>query len=138
MRARLDEARKIKLNFEHASVDVFPYRPIPGAELWQNALDSGYVPPTTAAEWGSMFEYKADSWKGVIPEQVHRDWSIFNFLVPWVDGHVKCSKVMKSMLGASARWRMRTGVFNAPYEFKIYHRARQLMDRVWTAQVAPR
>lgn len=138
MRATLEEARKIKLSFKHASVDVFPYRPIPGAELWQVALDRGYQPPTTAAEWGSMFEYKADSWKGAIPSSVQREWSIFNFLVPWVDGHVKCSKVMKSMLGASARWRMRNGMFQFPYEFKVYHRARQLMDRVWTSQVAPR
>ena len=138
MRETLDEARKVKMNFQHASVDVFPYRPIPGAELWQVALDRGYQPPTTAAEWGRMFEYKVDTWKGGIPEGVERDWSVFNFLSPWVDDHVKCSKVVKKMLGASARWRMRNGVFQFPFEFKAYHRARQLLDRVWTARLAPR
>lgn len=138
MRATLEEAMKIKLNFKHASVDVFPYRPIPGAELWQDALNRGYVPPTTAAQWGSMFEYKVDSWRGGIPESVEHDWSVFNFLSPWVDGHVRCSKVMKSMLGASARWRMRNQFFKLPIEFKIYHRSRQLIDKLWTAQVAPR
>lgn len=138
MRATLDEARKVKVMFEHASVDVFPYRPIPGAALWQHALDMGYQPPTTAAEWGSMFEYKVDSWKGGIPDSVAKEWSVFNFLAPWVDGHVRCSKVMKTMLGASARWRMKNRVFQAPYEFKVYHRARQLVDKLWTAQVAPR
>jgi len=138
MKATLDEARKVKLNFQHASVDVFPYRPIPGAELWQLALDRGYEPPTTAAEWGAMFEYKVDTWKGGIPERVERDWSIFNFLSPWVDGHVKCSPVMRSMLGASARWRMRSGMNGFPVEFKIYHHARRLLDKVWTANVAPR
>jgi len=138
MRQTLEEARKVKMNFQHASVDVFPYRPIPGAELWKSALDSGYQPPTTAAEWGAMFEYKADGWKGAIPQSVEREWTIFNFLSPWVDEHVKCSKVMKKMLGASARWRMRNGFFKFPFEFKAYHRSRQLLDKVWTAQVAPR
>ena len=138
MRATLDEARAIKMDFEHASVDVFPYRPIPGAELWQVALDNGYQPPTTAAQWGRMFEYKVDSWRGGIPDSVQRDWNVFTFLSPWVDDHVKCSTVMKKMLGASARWRMRNGVFQFPYEFKAYHRARQLIDRVWTARLAPR
>jgi anaerobic magnesium-protoporphyrin IX monomethyl ester cyclase len=138
MRMTLDEAMKVKLNFEHASVDVFPYRPIPGAELWQDALDKGYEPPTTAAQWGAMFEYKVDTWKDGIPDNVQREWSVFNFLSPWVDGHVRCSKTMKAMLGASARWRMRNKVFNMPIEFKAYHRAKQLMDRVWTSKVAPR
>ena len=45
---------------------------------------------------------------------------------------------MKKMLGASARWRMRNGVFQFPYEFKAYHRARQLLDKVWTTRLAPR
>lgn len=131
MRATLEEARKIKLGFKHASVDVFPYRPIPGAALWQVALDRGYRPPTTAAEWGRMFEYKVDSWKGVIPGSVEREWNVFNFLSPWVDGHVRCSGLVKRMLVPAARWRMRSGFFHFPYEFKVYHRARQLIDRVW-------
>jgi len=134
MRATMDEARTIKNTFKVASVDVFPYRPIPGAHLWQDALDKGYQPPTTAAAWGRMFEYKVDSWKGAIPQSVLRDWSVFNFLAPWVDGHVKCNPVMKKLLGGSARWRMRTGFFSMPYEFKAYHRARQLVDRLWTSR----
>jgi anaerobic magnesium-protoporphyrin IX monomethyl ester cyclase len=138
MRATLAEARNVKMNFQHASVDVFPYRPIPGAALWQVALDNGYQPPTSAAEWGRMFEYKVDTWKGGIPQKVERDWSVFNFLSPWVDDHVKCGPVMRKMLGASARWRMRNGFFHFPYEFKAYHRTRQLIDRVWTARLTPR
>jgi len=138
MRQTLAEARAVKMNFQHASVDVFPYRPIPGADLWQVALDRGYQPPTTAAEWGRMFEYKVDTWKGGIPESVERDWSVFNFLSPWVDDHVRCGPVMRRMLGASARWRMRNGFFKFPYEFKVYHRARMLLDRVWTTRLAAR
>ncbi len=138
MMATLQEARAVKLNFDHASVDVFPYRPIPGAAMWQHALDQGYEPPTTAAEWGAMFEYKVDTWKGGISDRVNHDWTVFNFLAPWVDGHVKCSPVMRKMLGASARWRMRSGSFGFPVEFKIYHHARRLLDKVWTANVAPR
>ncbi len=131
MRATLDEARTIKNNFKHASVDVFPYRPIPGAALWQDALDKGYQPPTTAREWGRMFEYKVDSWRGAIPAGVTRDWSVFNFLAPWVDGNVKCNPLMKKLLVGSARWRMRTGCFTLPLEFKVYHRARQLLHKLW-------
>ena len=130
MRETLDEARYIKNNFKYASVDVFPYRPIPGAALWQSALDQGYEPPTSAREWGRMFEYKADSWKGAIPQSVARDWSVFNFLAPWADGHVRCSPVMKKLLGAAARWRMRTGFYSLPIEHKAYHRMRQLLDKI--------
>ena len=109
MRETLAEARAIKTRFKHASVDVFPYRPIPGAALWQDALDKGYQPPSTARDWGRMFEYKVDSWKGAIPPGVQRDWTVFNFLAPWADGHVRCSPLVKRMLQGSARWRMRTG-----------------------------
>lgn len=138
MRATIDEASYIRSHFPNASTDVFPYRPIPGAAMWQAALDMGYEPPTTARDWGSMFEYKVDSWKGGIPDNVAKDWTVFNFLAPWAAGHVKCSKPMKKMLGAAARWRLRKGVFTAPYEFKAYHHARQLLDRLWTSSVAPR
>ncbi len=125
----LNEARTIKNSFKHASVDVFPYRPIPGASLWQAALDAGYQPPTTAGDWGRMFEYKVDSWKGAIPEAVAKEWSVFNFLAPWADGHVKCGKLTKAVLGAAARWRMKTGFFSMPYEYKAYHRVRQLLNK---------
>ena len=138
MRATLAEAREVKSRFRHASVDVFPYRPIPGAELWQVALDNGYVPPTTAAEWGRMFEYKVDTWKGGIPAEVEKEWTVFNFLSPWVDDHVKCGPVTRFMLGASARWRMRRGVFRFPFEFKLYHRARLLVEQMFTARMNPR
>ncbi|MHC5210012.1 MAG: B12-binding domain-containing radical SAM protein [Planctomycetota bacterium] len=137
MRQTLAEARTIKNDFKVASVDVFPYRPIPGAELWQNALDQGYLPPQSAAEWGSMFEYKADSWKGAIPERVQREWTVFNFLAPWADGHVRATGLTKKVLVSAARWRMRTGCFTLPIEFKIYHRARRLLDTLWTSQVSP-
>ena len=138
MRATLDEARAIKNTFKYASVDVFPYRPIPGAELWQAALDAGYQAPKTAAEWGSMFEYKADSWMGAIPEAVARHWTVFNFLVPWADGHVRAHGLTKKVLVQAARWRMRTGCFTLPLEFKVYHRARRLLDTLWTPRVSTR
>jgi radical SAM superfamily enzyme YgiQ (UPF0313 family) len=138
MRATLEEARAIKNTFQHASVDVFPYRPIPGAELWQAAIDAGYQPPATAEQWGRMFEYKVDSWKGTIPQSVERDWSVFNFLAPWVDGHVKASGLTKRVLVQAARWRMRTGCFTLPIEFKIYHRARQLLESFSSSLASPR
>ena len=138
MRATLAEALQIKNTFKHASVDVFPYRPIPGAELWQAALDAGYQAPTTAAAWGQMFEYKADSWMGAIPESVARQWTVFNFLVPWADGHVRASGLTKKVLVQAARWRMRNGVFALPLEFKVYHRARRLLDAIWAPRTSTR
>ena len=138
MHATIAEARAIKTNFKHASVDVFPYRPIPGAALWADAVSKGYQQPTTAAAWGQMFEYKVDSWKGAIPPAVHHDWAVFNFLSPWADGHVKCHPMVKRLLQGSARWRMRTGNFRLPLEFKAYHRARKLVDRLWTSNVSAR
>lgn len=135
MRETLAEARYVKNNFKVASVDIFPYRPIPGAALWQDALDAGYQPPRTALEWGRVFEYKADSWKGAIPEGVAKDWNVFSFLAPWADGHVRCSPLTRKVLGAAARWRMRTGFFSMPVEYKVYHYARQLLDRMGVPRV---
>ena len=73
--------------------------------------------------------------KGAIPEGVAHDWSVFNFLAPWVDGHVKCGKVTKKLLGAAARWRMRTGYFSMPYEHKAYHRLRQVMNKLGVPRI---
>ncbi len=129
MQDTLDEARYIKTHFKHASVDVFPYRPIPGAELWQHALDAGYQPPTTAKDWGEMFEYKVDSWMGAIPENISREWTVFNFLAPWADGNIHCGPLTKKVLGAAARWRLKTGFTKVPYEYGLYHRARRLMEK---------
>ena len=35
MHATIAGASAVKTNFKHASVDVFPYRPIPAPALWR-------------------------------------------------------------------------------------------------------
>lgn len=57
-------------------------------------------------------------------------------LAACADASVFCSSLVKTVLVPVARWRMRTGFFTAPYEFKAYHRARQLLDKLWKPAAA--
>jgi len=57
---------------------VWPFRPIPGIELYQKALDLGYEPPPNLEEWGTMEDYHLNrSWNGNVPDDVMRLRNLF-------------------------------------------------------------
>ena len=71
MLATIDQCRRLHNAAPLASPTVWPYRPIPGTEMFHQALELGYEPPTDLREWGSIGEYHLEeTWPGKIPPHV--------------------------------------------------------------------
>ena len=69
----LDEARRITAECELARAMVWPYRPIPGTALYEQARKLGWQAPRTVEGWGLDDEYQFRSaWPGQIPDDVQR------------------------------------------------------------------
>jgi hypothetical protein len=50
---------------------VWPFRPIPGTVMWDQAIELGYDPPKSVVEWGSIGEYHMEeTWPGKIPQHI--------------------------------------------------------------------
>ncbi len=57
---------------------VWPFRPIPGSELYAKALGLGYIPPKNIEAWGLMEDYHLnETWVGNIPPEVERARKLF-------------------------------------------------------------
>jgi hypothetical protein len=57
MLATIDQCRRLHLAAPRARPTVWPFRPIPGTAMWDEAIALGYEPPRTIQEWGSIGEY---------------------------------------------------------------------------------
>ena len=67
----IDQARRLHVAAPLARPTVWPYRPIPGSTMWDQAIGIGYAPPEAIEEWGSIGEYHLDeTWLGKIPPRV--------------------------------------------------------------------
>jgi len=71
MLATIDQCRRLHNAAPHARPTVWPYRPIPGTVMWDQAIELGYEGPTSLREWGSIGEYHLEeTWPGNIPPRV--------------------------------------------------------------------
>jgi anaerobic magnesium-protoporphyrin IX monomethyl ester cyclase len=71
MIATIDQCRRLHNAAPLARPTVWPYRPIPGTAMWDQAIDLGYDPPKTIVDWGSIGEYHMEeTWPGKIPQFV--------------------------------------------------------------------
>jgi radical SAM superfamily enzyme YgiQ (UPF0313 family) len=71
MLATIDQCRRLHVAAPLARPTVWPYRPIPGTAMWDQALSLGYDPPRTLKDWGSIGEYHLEeTWPGKIPPEV--------------------------------------------------------------------
>ncbi|MCB9916113.1 MAG: B12-binding domain-containing radical SAM protein [Planctomycetes bacterium] len=71
MLATIDQCRRLHVAAPQARPTVWPYRPIPGTAMWDQAIDLGYDPPKAIEEWGSIGEYHLEeTWPGKIPPHV--------------------------------------------------------------------
>ena len=71
MLATIDQCRRLHNAAPNARPTVWPYRPIPGTIMWDQAIELGYEGPTTLREWGSIGEYHLEeTWPGNIPPRV--------------------------------------------------------------------
>ncbi|MEZ6014338.1 MAG: radical SAM protein [Planctomycetota bacterium] len=71
MMATIDQCRRLHNAAPLARPNVWPYRPIPGTVMWDEAIALGYEGPRTIPEWGSIGEYHLEeTWPGNIPPRV--------------------------------------------------------------------
>jgi hypothetical protein len=71
MLATIDQCRRLHVAAPLARPTVWPYRPIPGTVMWDQAIALGYQPPQKLEEWGSIGEYHLEeTWPGKIPPEV--------------------------------------------------------------------
>jgi hypothetical protein len=71
MVATIDQCRRLHVAAPLARPTVWPYRPIPGTAMWDQAIALGYQPPQKIEEWGSIGEYHLEeTWPGKIPADV--------------------------------------------------------------------
>ena len=71
MQRTIDQCRRLHNAAPLARPTVWPYRPIPGTAMWDQAIELGYQPPTDIREWGSIGEYHLEeTWPGKIPPHV--------------------------------------------------------------------
>jgi len=71
MLATIDQCRRLHVAAPLARPTVWPYRPIPGTAMWDQAIGLGYQPPQKIQEWGSIGEYHLEeTWPGKIPPHV--------------------------------------------------------------------
>ena len=73
MMATIDQCRRLHNAAPLARPTVWPFRPIPGTIMWDEAIALGYQGPRTIPEWGSIGEYHLEeTWPGNIPKAVGR------------------------------------------------------------------
>jgi radical SAM superfamily enzyme YgiQ (UPF0313 family) len=127
MLATIDQARQIVSECPSVSAHVYPFRPIPGNAMFDEALALGYQPPQTLEQWGSMLEYHVmDTWKGNIPAHVERRWRLYYQYASFFHGLVRSKR---GLLERLAEWRIRTGNYNFPIELRAYYALDRLLGR---------
>ena len=82
MMATIDQCRRLHVAAPLARPTVWPYRPIPGTAMWDQAVSMGYQPPNTLKEWGSIGEYHfEETWPGKIPPDVALERKLYQHYV---------------------------------------------------------
>lgn len=82
MMATIDQCRRLHNACPQARPTVWPFRPIPGTAMWNEAVELGYKGPSGLREWGSLGEYHMEeTWPGHIPEQVLRARKMYQHFV---------------------------------------------------------
>jgi anaerobic magnesium-protoporphyrin IX monomethyl ester cyclase len=115
-------AAKTKHMFPNSPSDVFPFRAIPGSVDFNKAVELGYIPPASLAEWGDVLEYKYEIGGTGLPEEVVRRWRRYGVTSTFWDGLAKeGSGVIREFMRKVSGWRLRTNNFDFPVEQKLFH-----------------
>ena len=121
MEATLKMAAFVKHMFPTAGSDVYPFRPIPGTEDFDAAVELGYEPPTDFHDWGNCFEYKYNSQNTPLPDAVRHTWQRYNNTAAIYDMHVQEGPLwMRRALSKAAGWRLQRGQYKFPIEQKLF------------------
>lgn len=121
MHATINLAAKMKHKFPGSASDIFPFRPIPGSEEYDRALELGYDPPKTLNGWGAVLEYKHEVDDIHLPDDVVRTWRRYGATASFYDGlvHEGSGAILRALKGISG-WRLRNGNYRLPVEQKLF------------------
>ena len=122
MNKTIEVAARIKHLFPQSPSDIFPFRPIPGTEDFDAAVELGYKPPTTLEDWGSCLEYKYEYDDIGLPLDVIRKWKRYGVTSTFYDslateGFAPVRDVMQRI----SSWRLKSQNFTFPIEHKLFH-----------------
>ncbi|MEZ5976623.1 MAG: radical SAM protein [Planctomycetota bacterium] len=122
MLATIDMAATMKHKFPGSASDIFPFRPIPGTEDFDRAVELGqYVPPTSLEEWGACLEYKYSSDASRLPDDIVERWRRYGSTATFYDGLAgHGSKRLRKLMQRIAGWRLERGEYRFPIEQKLY------------------
>jgi radical SAM superfamily enzyme YgiQ (UPF0313 family) len=71
MMATIDQCRRVHVACPLSRATVWPFRPIPGTAMWDEAIAQGYRAPTRLEDYGTLGQYHLEeTWKGRIPADV--------------------------------------------------------------------
>jgi radical SAM superfamily enzyme YgiQ (UPF0313 family) len=139
MLATIDQCRRLHVAAPSARPTVWPFRPIPGTAMWDQAIALGYEPPKSLEEWGSIGEYHLEeTWPGKIPPHVMEMRKLYQHYVTLSYGLAR-GKIGWWEKRAEQRLRennFRLGLFEARV-FDVYNRVekklfpRQELSRSW-------
>jgi len=134
MRATLDLAAQVKYRFPNTTSEVLLYRPLPGTECGELAVENGYEMPLSFNTWGSMIEYKFENETyNKLPAMIRRDYNRYTYLVPWFDGLVKGKSFYHRFLRRRAGDRLREQSYAWPVEFKVYDWSKRISQIIGLA-----
>jgi len=103
----LDQARQCQAAAPGSSPTVWPYRPIPGTKMWDEAIELGFKAPDKLEQWGSLGEYHLhETWPGRIPPEVARVRKLYCHYQTLARG---LARKKDGMWEKVARWRLKSG-----------------------------
>jgi len=115
-------AAEMKYLFPRAASDIFPFRPIPGTEDFNTAVEMGYQPPKTLEEWGSVLEYKYEIDDLRLPDDVVRTWKRYGVASTFYDGlAMEGAKALRAAMKQVSGWRLKRSNYTFPIEHKLFH-----------------
>ncbi len=123
-------AAQIKYKFPRSASDVFPFRPIPGSEDFDRAVELGYRPPRTFEEWGACLDYKLELDDLEIPADVLRLWRRYGVAATFYDGLANGgSPTLLRAMKAISGWRLKRSNYSFPFEYKLFDVYSRLLGR---------
>ena len=124
MLATIDQCRRVHVACPLSRATVWPFRPIPGTAMWDQAIAEGYAPPTRLEDFGSLGQYHLEeTWIGRIPEEVMLERKMYHHFAT-LDYGLARGKIgwwEKRARKRLARGELASGLFEAR-AFDLYHR----------------
>lgn len=121
MKATIDAAARVKLQFPGCASELYPFRPLPGTPDYEQAERLGWNLPRSFEAWGKFFEWKWHTEGNPMPDEIRTAWRRYIQTASHYDRHVKDGPGwMREVVAKTAAWRLRSGNYGFPVEQKLF------------------